>query len=379
MTIKKGAAKLIRRNKAIIITLTLILAANTCIAAESKDTSAEEKTFRQRVEEMIAKRDAEFALLSAKPTEEVQQNVLPSSQESSTKNIDVDNLISESQVYRSKLEAFANAPIEKPKSTKHNNPIPQPATVKSGAEEKTITKQYEADNNVTVEIKENSKLDILVDNTLNIDTQLFTYKRGETNKIYCAPGFITDIQLQPGEEISAAQVGDKTRWNVDIQFSPATGWHLYVKPIQLGVSTNMVITTDKHTYMIELVADPNYTPIVSWFYPGEARAALKEDQVMTVDNVDQLNFDYVVSKDKKYAWTPKFVFDDGFKTYINIPAGALDKYIPVIFMKLPSGNLILLDYTVSNENIVIDKVLKEIVMRVDNKVVNIKSKNIGGL
>ena len=369
---------------AVTITLTLMLAANTCIAAESKESSVE-KTFRQRVEEMIAKRNAEFAIIAAKPNAKpnIVETIIDNNQVVQTTDADInpEDLLKESQSIREKLETFLSAPekpvpvqIETEESVNAIQPVEnQPIQIEQPKPSKK-SPTYNDFENQEIIIKENAKLDTFVDNSLNVDTQFFTYTRGETNRIYCAPGFVTDIQLQHGEEILNAQVGDKMRWNIDIQFTPASGWHIYAKPIQLGVVTNMIVTTDRHTYMMELVADPNYTPIVSWFYPGEARPSTTNvDQVMEVESVDKLNFEYLVSKSKKYDWTPKFVFDDGFNTYINLPDGSIDRYVPVIFMKLDSGSLILLDYTISNNNLVVDKVCRELVMRVDNKIVNIKN------
>lgn len=361
-----------------------MLAANTCIAAESKESSVE-KTFRQRVEEMIAKRNAEFAIIAAKPNAKpnIVETIIDNNQVVQTTDADInpEDLLKESQSIREKLETFLSAPekpvpvqIETEESVNAIQPVEnQPIQIEQPKPSKK-SPTYNDFENQEIIIKENAKLDTFVDNSLNVDTQFFTYTRGETNRIYCAPGFVTDIQLQHGEEILNAQVGDKMRWNIDIQFTPASGWHIYAKPIQLGVVTNMIVTTDRHTYMMELVADPNYTPIVSWFYPGEARPSTTNvDQVMEVESVDKLNFEYLVSKSKKYDWTPKFVFDDGFNTYINLPDGSIDRYVPVIFMKLDSGSLILLDYTISNNNLVVDKVCRELVMRVDNKIVNIKN------
>ena len=75
--------------------------------------------------------------------------------------------------------------------------------------------------------------------------------------IVCAPLYACDLALQPGEVIRQILLGDASRWKV----SPGTSGngdnvvaHLVIKPSDVGLSTNLVIYTDRRSYNIRLVS-----------------------------------------------------------------------------------------------------------------------------
>lgn len=75
--------------------------------------------------------------------------------------------------------------------------------------------------------------------------------------VVCAPLYGSDIALQPGEVIRQVMLGDASRWKV----SPGTSGsgentvaHIVVKPSDAGLSTNLVIHTDRRSYNIRLVS-----------------------------------------------------------------------------------------------------------------------------
>ena len=62
---------------------------------------------------------------------------------------------------------------------------------------------------------------------------------------------MTDIALQPGENLVAVAAGDTVRWVIGDTTS-GTGadkrTHVLVKPFTAGLATNLVITTDRRSY-----------------------------------------------------------------------------------------------------------------------------------
>src|SRR3546814_4806476 len=64
-----------------------------------------------------------------------------------------------------------------------------------------------------------------------------------------------DVALQPGEELVAVSAGDTVRWVVGDTTS-GTGErqqvHVLVKPVAPDLRTNLVITTDRRAYHLEL-------------------------------------------------------------------------------------------------------------------------------
>lgn len=213
-------------------------------------------------------------------------------------------------------------------------------------------------------VEEDTSLDIWEDNSANENAALYEYSRGESYDVYAAPGFISDVQLKPGEQITGITIGDAISWSVETRLAADKTWHVYIKPLQLGVVTNMIINTDSHYYSLRLIADEDYSPVVSWTYPGEAREEYSPQGIsMEVESVQDINFDYRISG--KYSWTPESVFDDGFKTYLVLPAGKAARHTPVIFQK--RGDVLLnMDYRIVNDTIIIDRVCNEIYMITSN-------------
>jgi type IV secretion system protein VirB9 len=103
--------------------------------------------------------------------------------------------------------------------------------------------------------------------------------------------------------------------------------HILVKPIAADLTTNLVITTDRRTYHLELNAtEKTYMASVSWTYPPADLIALKREidpaWTTSVDagpDLAALKFRYRIEGDA--PWKPQRVFDDGIKVYIQFPSG----------------------------------------------------------
>jgi type IV secretion system protein TrbG len=71
---------------------------------------------------------------------------------------------------------------------------------------------------------------------------------------------VTDIELQPGEIVTHINLGDSTRWTVESAISGSgvnQVQHLIIKPRDIGLSTSLIVTTDRRTYHLLLVSDQN--------------------------------------------------------------------------------------------------------------------------
>ena len=104
--------------------------------------------------------------------------------------------------------------------------------------------------------------------------QVFPYSEGALYQIYAAPGQITNIALEPGEQLTGAgpiAAGDTTRWIIGDTESGngrTARVHILVKPTRPDIFTNLVINTDRRTYLLELRAnETSYMPSVAWSYP----------------------------------------------------------------------------------------------------------------
>ena len=74
---------------------------------------------------------------------------------------------------------------------------------------------------------------------------------------------------------------------------------------------------------------------------------------MTADvsalSVDQLNFDYTIKGDRKVAWRPTTVFDDGQHVYIQLPAGARSTDLPALLVEIEGGGMGISNYRVRGD------------------------------
>jgi len=109
--------------------------------------------------------------------------------------------------------------------------------------------------------------------------QVWPYSDGALYQVYASPGRVTAINLQPGEELITVAAGDTVRWIVGDTTS-GTGDELrtsvLIKPTRVDLKTNLVITTTRRTYLIELSStEQAWMASVSWDYPKDRMLALR--------------------------------------------------------------------------------------------------------
>ncbi len=186
---------------------------------------------------------------------------------------------------------------------------------------------------------------------------IFTYG-ASVPEITCGLLQITDLQLQRGEIINSVNIGDSSRWSVEPAIEGSGQYaiqHVLIKPLDVGIKTNMLITTDRRSYRLKLKAKDNfnYLPLVSFVYPDESLAkfsqmqqqkqAEKERNSITTDDVGSktylgdLNFNYEIDGD--VSWKPLRVFDDGSKTIIEMPKSMLARNAPSLMVLDHEGGL----------------------------------------
>jgi type IV secretion system protein TrbG len=191
--------------------------------------------------------------------------------------------------------------------------------------------------------------------------------------VVCAPLYACDVAMQPGEVIRQVMLGDASRWKV----SPGTSGtgensvaHVVVKPSDAGLSTNLVIHTDRRSYNIRLISKKDqWMPLVSFTYPDDTQAqwavyAERQQQVkprataMAVpprDN-DNLNFNYRIKGDSP-SWKPIRVYSDKSKTYIQFPATLKYDRTPALVILDAANQQQLVNYRMSNDRFVVDQII----------------------
>ena len=199
--------------------------------------------------------------------------------------------------------------------------------------------------------------------------QVYPFSDGALYQVYTAPGEITDIALEPGEQLVGAgpvAAGDTVRWIIGDTES-GTGAtrrvHILLKPTAPALTTNLVINTDRHTYHLELHSDAHtYMASVSWAYPEDQLIALRGQNaaseaaapVATGVNVHDLNFRYRLEGDDP-AWRPLRAFDDGRQVFIEFPRGIAEGEMPPLWVIGPQGEGHLVNYRVRGNYMIVDR------------------------
>ncbi|SDA36871.1 P-type conjugative transfer protein TrbG [Sphingomonas sp. NFR15] len=208
--------------------------------------------------------------------------------------------------------------------------------------------------------------------------QVFPFADGAIYQVYTAPGAVTDVALQPGESLVAVAAGDTARWVIgDTSSGSGAGkrTHILVKPFASDLATNLVITTDRRSYHIQLTATARTAmAALSWTYPADQLIALRraaEQAAATAPvsaglSVDNLHFNYAISGDQP-AWRPLRAFDDGRQTFIEFPASTAVGEAPPFFIIGAGGEAELANYRARGRFYVIDRIFDVAELRLGTK------------
>ena len=215
------------------------------------------------------------------------------------------------------------------------------------------------------------------DNFINA-IQIYPYTIGALYQVYTAPEQVTDIALQPGEELMSVSAGDTTRWVLGDTVSGAgerAQVHILVKPIAPGLKTNLIIATSKRTYHLELTSfRETYMAAVSWRYPHEelitqrakASSAPARAIVGRGLSIDRLNFRYEIEGDTPH-WRPLRAFDDGRKVFIQFPAQLDQGEAPPLFVVGRNGESQLVNYRINGAYYIVDRLFAAAELRLGKK------------
>lgn len=212
----------------------------------------------------------------------------------------------------------------------------------------------------------------------------FAYGIGNQPVIATTPLALTVVSLEPGEKVTNVSSGDPLRWSYALAYSGQEKQrqaHIMVKPAQINISTDLVITTDKRIYSLHMTAINNgkYMHNVRFWYPQDLQEYWnnynieqvqkvnkeQQDVVATVPNVNlnNLNFSYSMTNGgwSSPSWKPVRIFDDGVHTYIQFPATLSSRDMPALFV-LNGKDKELVNYRSKPPYFVVDKIFSNAVL-----------------
>ena len=210
--------------------------------------------------------------------------------------------------------------------------------------------------------------------------QVYPYTEGALYRLYASPGQVSDVALQPGEELVSVSAGDTVRWVVGDTISGSGNTaraHVLVKPISSGIRTNLMIATNRRTYHLELESvEGGYMAALSWRYPADELAGLtaRNERAISRDagsiesglTLEGLNFDYRLSGDSP-DWKPVRVFDDGRQVFIQMPEDIATTDMPPLFVLGADGDAELVNYRVRGNYYVVDRLFRAAELRLGER------------
>ncbi|MBU5612653.1 P-type conjugative transfer protein TrbG [Geomonas azotofigens] len=209
---------------------------------------------------------------------------------------------------------------------------------------------------------------------------LFMYGAQQIN-VVCAVLQICDIELQAGEQVNNLHVGDP-RFTVEPAVTgvgPAEIQHLIIKPLDVGLKTSLIVTTNRRTYHINLRSHrTEFMPRVAFTYTEDALAKwdglrsreAKEKQENTIPGTGEylgnLNFDYEITGSA--AWKPIRVYNDGAKTIIEMPPAMAKTEAPTLLVVRKEGGFfkedetVMVNYRVQGNRYIVDTVFEKAIL-----------------
>lgn len=208
--------------------------------------------------------------------------------------------------------------------------------------------------------------------------QVYPYTEGALYRLYAAPERVSDIALQPGEKLTAVSAGDTVRWVIGDTTSGSGDnqrIHVLVKPFASGLKTNLVITTDRRAYHLQLEStEKTSMAAISWTYPQDQITALRrrnaeaDAATPVASNValENLRFRYAISGDNP-PWRPVRAFDDGHKVYIEFPRRIDQGEAPPLFVVGADGSNELVNYRMRGNYYIVDRLFAAAELRLGAK------------
>jgi P-type conjugative transfer protein TrbG len=200
---------------------------------------------------------------------------------------------------------------------------------------------------------------------------MYTFGAGLATLV-CAPMRICILELQPGEKLNGEpQIGDSVRW----QITPAVYGAgvdgtpiIVVKPTAPGLDTNLLVTTDRRAYYLRLISKPeDYVSRIAFEYPAEDTNRRWQEHMLSersgpenaelhpaLVTAERLNFSYDIHGGNEHI-RPLRVFDDGEKTYLQMPAEMKNREAPVLLIVGNDGKGEVTNYRVQRQTYIVDR------------------------
>jgi len=272
-------------------------------------------------------------------------------------------------------QAARNAASVQTKIVDRYVPIPVPGQLQpiptSKALQTKLLKQDEA-------VREANKTALVTPTSNNFFNAMATYDYmpNALYVIYTSPMKITDIVLQPSEQMISEAAGDTLRWQVAKTYSgsgAAIQQHILVKPNLPDLENTMIITTNRRVYHLVLKSTSNdtYMVAVQWNYPDDMlqsiasapdnsdQSAQNTDEPLQIDLSNaQFNYQYGMISGSKPSWYPELIFHTDRQTFIKFPKNFISDELPILVVADNNGIYgTMVNWRMKGRYMVVDQVL----------------------
>lgn len=208
---------------------------------------------------------------------------------------------------------------------------------------------------------------------------------GTPPTLVCAVLQICDVALQAGEQVNSIHLGDSVRWLIEPAVTGSGAQetqHLIIKPLDSGLDTSLVVTTNRRVYHLRLTSDRRqYMARVAFSYPEDAQMRWeamrlreskehkqKEERTLphTGEYLGDLSFNYDLQG--QAPWKPVRVYNDGRKTIIEMPGQTRNSEAPTLLVLRKEGGAfqeeetVMVNYRIHGSRYIVDAVFDQAIL-----------------
>lgn len=210
--------------------------------------------------------------------------------------------------------------------------------------------------------------------------QIFAWSPGRVFEIWAAPLRVTTLTLGEGETLVSKAAGDTVRWQIGETQSGAGAMertHVLLKPLERGLETNLVLTTNHRVYLLHLKSGSAeaFNAAIGWEYAADAADHGTKAEAEDRSSIDPsltpqgpIDADYRIEpRGRRPRWTPSSVFNDGVRTFILFGADLQVDEAPALFVLSPGGEAQIVNYRQQGGLFIVDRVFDRAELRLGDR------------
>jgi type IV secretion system protein VirB9 len=240
-------------------------------------------------------------------------------------------------------------------------------------------------------------LDVPLGSTYDGRVKQIAYNEHDVVAVYSYPGIATQIVFAAGEEVLDKASGFSNGWEFQdrrnllfvkpksVEVAGAEGEAVVIPPQPGEWDTNLIVTTNKRTYIFQLFLvaarsgskkleyDPRMAFRIQFTYPSDIAAlrvasssrAETQARLSTSPQVKNLNYSMKQAR-RSSAIAPTGAYDDGRFTYLQFAANG---ELPTVFMVDERGEESLVNTHMSGDSLVVHRVAAKLMLRLGRQAV----------